>query len=151
MRRSRVPSNEPGSRFFAAQFSAGCINSMSGFDFRQAKLLRNTERPRFRAERFFAVNYFSRQVVGPCPNFHFSTHIDQVVSLATRKRIGRLVNQGHFAGPNQPDPKSRPFIDVNCPHPCDRRIGPGGRKRRPTRPDQIGALARPTSRIATED
>jgi hypothetical protein len=32
MRRSRVPSNEPG-RFFAAQFSAGCTTNMSGFDF----------------------------------------------------------------------------------------------------------------------
>jgi hypothetical protein len=35
MRRSRVPSNEPG-RFLAAQFSAGCTTNMSGFDFRQA-------------------------------------------------------------------------------------------------------------------
>src|ERR1700730_11757008 len=36
MRRSPVPSNEPG-RFLAAQFSAGCTTNMSGFDFRQAQ------------------------------------------------------------------------------------------------------------------
>jgi len=36
MRRSRVPSNEPG-RFLAAQFSAGCTTNTAGFDFRQAQ------------------------------------------------------------------------------------------------------------------
>src|SRR5260370_35898599 len=37
MRRSRAPSNEPGA-FFAAQFSAGYITNMFGFDLRQAQV-----------------------------------------------------------------------------------------------------------------
>jgi hypothetical protein len=37
MRRSRVPSNEPG-KLFAALFSAGCATNMSAFDFRQAQV-----------------------------------------------------------------------------------------------------------------
>jgi hypothetical protein len=38
MRRSRVPSNEPG-KLFAALFSAGCTTNMSAIDFRQAQVV----------------------------------------------------------------------------------------------------------------
>jgi hypothetical protein len=39
MRRSRAPSNSPGT-FVVAKFSAGCTSNMFGFDLRQAQWMR---------------------------------------------------------------------------------------------------------------
>jgi FtsZ family, C-terminal domain len=44
MLRSRAPSNQPGT-FFVAQFSAGYITNMAGFDLRQAQPLQDSSLP----------------------------------------------------------------------------------------------------------
>ena len=62
-----------------------------------------------------------------------------------------MVNQSSFAGPNQPDPESRSFIDVDCPQPRDRRIAPARRERRSTRSDKIGQFGWSSSHANIED